>query len=47
MRSLQQFASVHASVTNHFNIERRLNSQRNFKLTRAAALAECCGLCTA
>jgi len=40
MRSLQKFASVHASVCNHFNQERALYSRDNFKLNRAAALAE-------
>ena len=40
MRTLQKFASVHASVLNHFNSERRLYSRANFKLNRAAALAE-------
>ena len=41
MRSLQKFASVHSSVCNHFNQERRLYSRANFKLNRTAALAEC------
>jgi putative transposase len=45
MRSLQKFASVHASVTNHFNQERNLSSRPHFKLNRAAALAEWRGLC--
>ena len=40
MRSLQKFAAVHASVYNHFNSERSLYSRPNFKLNRAAALAE-------
>jgi putative transposase len=44
MRTLQKFASVHASVHNHFNQERALYSRRNFKLNRAAALAEWRGL---
>lgn len=47
MRSLQKFASVHASVTNHFNSERSLSSRPPFKANRAAALAEWRGLCTA
>jgi putative transposase len=38
MRTLQTFASVHASVTNHFNIERSLFSRPRFKANRAAAL---------
>ena len=40
MRSLQKFATVHAPVCNHFNQERALYSRENFKLNRAAALAE-------
>ena len=40
IRSLQMFASVHASVTNHFNHERSLSSRSHFKQNRAAALAE-------
>src|SRR6056297_3598203 len=47
MRSLQKFASVHASVTNHFNTERSLSSRSLFKANRAAALTEWRGLCTA
>ncbi|WP_108839350.1 IS6 family transposase [Tateyamaria sp. Alg231-49] len=45
MRSLQKFSSVHAAVYNHFNQERCLSSRTNFKLNRAAALAEWRGLC--
>jgi len=44
MRSLQKFVTVHASVHNHFNQERSLYSRSNFKLNRAAALAEWRGL---
>jgi len=40
MRSLQKFAAIHGSVHNHFNQERHLYSRDNFKLNRAAALAE-------
>ncbi|NND41246.1 MAG: DDE-type integrase/transposase/recombinase, partial [Silicimonas sp.] len=40
MRSLQKFASVHASVFNHFNHERSLSSRELFKSIRSAALAE-------
>ena len=40
MGSLQKFAAVHSSVCNHFNQERALYSRDNFKLNRAAALAE-------
>ncbi|BDW86495.1 IS6 family transposase [Roseicyclus marinus] len=45
MRSLQLFASVHASVTNHFNADRSLSSRPWFKANRSAALAEWRGLC--
>jgi putative transposase len=38
--TLQKFVSVHASIQNHFNQERHLYSRINFKLNRAAALAE-------
>ncbi|WP_433989450.1 hypothetical protein SuNHUV7_40710 (plasmid) [Pseudoseohaeicola sp. NH-UV-7] len=44
MRSLQKFASVHASVYNHFNQDRSLSTRTNFKLNRATALAEWRGL---
>ncbi len=47
IRSLQKFASVHASVTNHFNQKRSLSSRPHFKAKRAAALAEWRGLCAA
>lgn len=40
MRSLKKFASVHASVYNHFNQERSLDSRDNLKLNYAAALAD-------
>ena len=38
MQSLQTFAAVHASVSNHFNQDRSLSSRKIFKLNRAAAL---------
>jgi putative transposase len=44
MRSLQKFAAVHASVSNHFNQERSLSTRYHFKANRAAALAEWRGL---
>ncbi len=47
MRSLQIFAAVHSSVYNLFNRERHLNSRRNFKLNRTAALEEWRLLCAA
>ena len=40
MRSLQKFASIHASVHNHFNKERSLYSRSNFKENRTTALSE-------
>lgn len=47
MQTLQKFASVHASVHNHFNQERAHYSRQNFKSNRAAALAEWRGLLAA
>ena len=47
MRSLQKFASIHASVFNHFNKERHLTNSELFKLQRNAALAEWQQLCAA
>jgi putative transposase len=44
MRSLQKFASVHASISNHFNQERALSSRTIYKTNRDAALAEWRGL---
>lgn len=40
MKSLQKFASVHASIHNHFNSERHLVDRETFKARRSAALAE-------
>ena len=40
MRCLQKFASVHASIHNHFNYQRSLTSRLHFKEARSAALAE-------
>jgi putative transposase len=40
MRSLQKVAAVHVSIHNYFNQKRHLTSRNNFKLHRAAALAE-------
>ncbi len=37
-KSLQKFASIHASVDNHFNQQRHLISRKAFKLNRVAAL---------
>ena len=40
IKTLQKFAAAHASIHNHFNQERHLYNRENFKLNRAAALAE-------
>jgi len=40
MKSLQKFASVHASFHNHFNQERHLVDRQTYKTRRLAALAE-------
>ena len=40
MKTLQQFASVHASFHNHFNQERHLVDRETYKQRRSAALAE-------
>ena len=40
MKTLQKFASVHANIANHFNLERHLVDRKTFKERRFAALAE-------
>ena len=40
MKTLQKFASVHASVHNHFSQERHLVSREEYRKQRSAALAE-------
>ncbi|AUH64149.1 IS6 family transposase [Paracoccus zhejiangensis] len=40
MRSLQKFVAIHASVSNHFNLDRSLARRQHFKQNRTAALAE-------
>ncbi len=40
IKTLQKFASVRASVHNHFNQERRLVDRQTYKTRRSAALAE-------
>lgn len=40
MKSLQKFASVHASMQNHFNSERHLVDRQTYRERRSAALAE-------
>ena len=39
MKTLQKFASVHASMHNHFNSERHIIDRQTYKLRRSAALA--------
>ena len=40
VKTLQKFASVHASLHNHFNQDRHLDRRDIFKQKRSAALAE-------
>ncbi|MCP2671111.1 hypothetical protein NHF40_09275 [Maricaulaceae bacterium EIL42A08] len=40
MRSLQKVAPAHASVHNHFNLERHFYRREEFKEDRSAVLAE-------
>ena len=40
IKTLQKFASAHASINNHFNHDRHLNSRKTFKQNRSGALAE-------
>ena len=40
IKTLQKFASAHASIHNHFNKDRHLNRRDVFKQNRSAALAE-------
>jgi putative transposase len=40
VKTLQKFASTHASIHNHFHQDRHLNRRQIFKQNRAAALAE-------
>jgi putative transposase len=40
IKTLQKFASAHASIHNHFNFDRHLNRREIFKQNRYAALAE-------
>ena len=40
MKTLQKFASVHANVHNHFNLDRHLTDRQTYKIARSAALAE-------
>lgn len=40
IKTLQKFASAHASIHNHFNHDRHLNPRETFRQNRSAALAE-------
>jgi len=40
VRSLQKLAAAHASIHNHFNLDRHLNPGDIFKQNRSAALTE-------
>ena len=40
MSNLQKFASTHASLHNHFNLDRHINHRQTFKTKRDAALIE-------
>ena len=39
VKTLQKFASAHASIHNHFSLDRHLNRREISKQNRAAALA--------
>lgn len=39
-KTLQKFSSIHASIHNHFNLERHLINRFAFKLRRSAALTD-------
>ena len=40
VKTLQKFASVHASIHNHLNLDRHLIPRETFKQNRSAVLAE-------
>ena len=40
IKTLQKFAALHASLHNHFNLDRQLTPRETFKQNRSAALAE-------
>ena len=40
VKTLQKFGSIHASIHNHFNLDRHLNNCKTFKQNRSVALAE-------
>jgi len=39
-KTLQKFASIHASIHNYFNLERHLTPRETFNQNRAAAMTE-------
>jgi putative transposase len=41
IKTLQKFASAHASIHNHFNLDRHLTNRDDVKKKRSVALAEC------
>ena len=40
VKSLQNFASVHANLNNHFNLERHVVDRQTYRERRSAALTE-------
>ena len=40
VKTQQKAGSIHASIHNHFNLDRHLNKRESFKQDRSAALAE-------
>jgi putative transposase len=40
IKTLQKFAAIHASIHNHFNLDRRFSRRYIFKKSRSEALAE-------
>jgi putative transposase len=40
IKTLQKFSSVHASIHNHFDLDRHLNHREVFKQNRSNTLAE-------
>ena len=40
VKTLQKFASIHALIHDHFNLERHLTPREIFKQNRAAVMAE-------
>ncbi len=40
IKTLPNFAAIHASIHNHFNLDRHLTRRDEFKQNRSTALAE-------